>query len=150
MITAAETRMSANVRMGLLLSACVFASAANADCDVVDVATVESVLGSPITDLSGDDAETQCVFVGGSPQATLIIQLNTRDYYDQVSILEPHTPVNVGEQGRSNVDTNGVFAVQFVQGDSSATLSLRPVQQGDRDYLAGLVRIAEVVAAELD
>lgn len=142
--------MSAVVRMGFLITACFIASKAIADCELLDVADVEAVVGSPVTDVSGDEGQMQCFFVGGSPQVSLTILVNARDYYDQVSILEPHTPVDVGEQGRSNVDTNGVHAVQFVQGDKSATLALTATQSSDRAYLAGLIEIARIVAARLD
>lgn len=138
------------VRIALSLSLGVMASAANADCELLGVADVEKALGSGVTDVSGDEAELQCSFLVGSPPATLVIQINPRDYYDTVSILEPHTPVEVGERGRSNVDSNGVGAVQFVQGDKSVTLALRPAQTDDRDDLDGLIALAEVAAARLE
>jgi hypothetical protein len=70
--------------------------------------------------------------------------------YDQASILQPHTPVNVGEEGRSNIDTNGVTALQFVQGGSSVTMSVRPSSASDRNYLDALVTVGNRVAERLE
>lgn len=136
-------------RTVLLLAFGLVGSAASADCRLLSVADVERVLGPGVNDLSGDDAESQCYFLVGSSQATFIVQIGSRDYYDDVSILKPHTPVDVGERGRSNVDTNGVAAVQFVQGDKSVTLSLRSTRKDGRDNLDALITLAKAAAARL-
>lgn len=49
---------------------------------------------------------------------------------------------DVGERGRSNVDTNGVAAVQFVQGDKSVTLSLRSTRKDGRDNLDAISQMS--------
>ncbi len=98
-----------------------------ADCELLSVADAELVLGPSVSDLSGEDAASQCMFIGGSPQGAFVIQFGSRDYYNQVTILPPHTPADIGDEGRSNVDNNGVIALQFVQGDRSVTMPVRSV-----------------------
>jgi hypothetical protein len=126
------------------------AATTHADSELLSVADAELVLGPNVMDLSGDDAEFQCLFLGGSPQGTFIVQFNPRDYYEQATILEPHTPADVGEQGRTNVDTNGVTALQFVQGDRSVTMSVRPAASGEPDYLDKLVTVGKRLAERLE
>ncbi|MGD8323928.1 MAG: hypothetical protein PVF50_06135 [Gammaproteobacteria bacterium] len=137
-------------RLSLAAFACTVAATAHADCDLLNLEDAELVLGPNVSDLSGDDAEFQCFFLGGSPQGTLIVQFGDRDYYENTSILQPHTPVDIGEEGRSNVDTNGVTAVQFVQSDTTVTMSVRPSSESDRDYLDALATVGRRVAERLD
>lgn len=137
-------------RLMLLSTAGAVASTASADCALLTVADVEAVVGPGVMDISGDDASMQCYFLGGDPQATLIVQISDRSYYDSVSLPEPSTAVDVGDEGRSHVDAIGGFSVQFAQGDSSATLALRPVQTADRDYLGGLISLARIAAGRLE
>lgn len=137
---------------GLLIGASVSIAAASAyaDCELLSVADAETILGPGVTDLSGNDSESQCLFLGGSPQGTFIVQFADRDYYDVASILEPHTPESVGEQGRSNIDTNGVTALQFVQGDRTVTMSVRSSSPTSPDYLDALVAVGNRLAARLE
>ena len=134
----------------LMFCSTMIAATAYADCELLSAADAELVLGPGITDLSGEDADFQCMFLGGSPQGTLIVQFADRDYYEQASILEPHTPADVGEQGRSNVDSNGITALQFVQGDRTVTMSARSSAPGDRDYLDALVTVGKRIAERLN
>ena len=118
------------------------ATASYADCELLSAADAEEVLGPSVMDLSGDNSDSQCLFIGGSPQGTFTVQFADRAWYEQTSILPPHTPIDVGDEGRSNVDTNGVTAVQFVRGDTTVTMSVRPSSPSDRDYLDALVAVA--------
>ena len=136
--------------MLVVASACLFSTVVRADCELLSAADAEQVLGPNVTDLSGDDSQLQCMFLGGEPQGTFIVQFNPREYYHQATILEPHTPADVGEEGRSNVDTNGITALQFVQGDQSVTMSVRPVSCSDRDYLDALIRVGSRLAERLE
>ena len=137
-------------RLPITTLACIAATSAYADCELLSVSDAELVLGPGVQDLSGDDAEFQCMFLGGSPQGTLIVQFADRGYYEVVSILQPHTPQSVGEEGRSNVDTNGVTALQFVQGDKSVTMSVRPSSPTGTDYLDALVSVGARLAERLE
>ena len=130
----------------ILTVCCIAAESAFADCELLSMADAELVLGPNVTDLSGEDAQFQCMFIGGAPQGTFIVQFADRSWFNQVRILEPHAAVDVGEEGRSNVDTNGVVALQFVQGNRSATLSVRPSSATDRDYLAALETVGKRLA----
>lgn len=136
--------------LALAIPGCLAASAALAQCPKLSVAEAEGVLGPGVTDItSADDAEFQCFFLGGEPQGSLIIQFGDRGYYQQVSILQPHAPVDVGDEGRSNVDTNGVTAVQFVKGNSSVTMTARSTAPSGGNYLDPLVEAARLIAERL-
>ena len=126
------------------------AAVAHADCELLSSSDAELVLGPGITDLTGDDSGFQCMFLGGSPQGTFTVQFADRAYYDQASILEPHTPHDVGDRARSNVDTNGITALQFVKGNMTVTMSVRPSSASDRDYLTALVTVGNRVAERLE
>ena len=126
------------------------AATSHADCELLSTADAELVLGPNVMDLSGDDADFQCLFLGGAPQGTFTVQFADRAYYAQASILQPHSPVDVGEEGRSNVDTNGVTALQFVQGDRTVTMSVRPSSNSDRDYLGALETVGTRIADRLE
>lgn len=134
----------------IAISASMAAATAQAECQLLTMSDAESVLGPNVTDLTGEDFEFQCYFLGGDPQGTFIVQFADRAYYEQASILQPHTPVDVGEEGRSNVDTNGITALQFVQGDSTVTMSVRPSSASDRNYLDALVAVGRRVAERLE
>ncbi len=129
---------------------CIAATLAWADCKMLSVTDAELVLGSGVQDLSGDDSEFQCLFLGGSPQGTFIVQFAERANYDVASIIEPHTPQNVGEKGRSNIDTNGLTALQFVQGDKTVTMSVRSSSGSSPDYLDALVSVGMRLAERLE
>ena len=131
-------------------SASLAAAGAHADCELLSASDAELVLGLGITDLTGDDAEFQCMFLGGSPQGTLIVQFADAGYYDQASILPPHTPQDVGDRGRSNIDTNGITALQFVKGNKTVTMSARSSSASDRDYLDAMVEIGNRIAERLE
>jgi hypothetical protein len=79
----------------------------------------------------------------------LTLQLGTAELYDQVTILEPHTPVQIGDGARYNVQETGVVAVQLVQGRHSATLSVQPIGTSETDYLEPLLSAAREVAERL-
>ena len=142
--------MRHSIRAAFAVTACIVASEAGAGCTWLSVADAESVLGSGVTDVSGEDAPTQCFFVGGSPHGTLIVQFGSREDYDRTTILQPHAPVDVGERGRSNVDSTGTTAVQFMQGGKSVILAARSSQPGKREYLDALIDVARVIAGRLD
>ena len=117
-------------------------------CDVLDLGDASRVIGAGTEHPGGDTEQRTCMYVNPGI-ATLAIQLGPADYYDQVTILPPHTPVQVGDRGRSNVQETGAIAVQFVSGEHSATLALQPLGDPRADYLDLLVSAARAVAQRL-
>lgn len=130
--------------VGLLFSIQAFAQ-----CEFITFDEAQRVLGNDISDLSGDDASTQCFFLSNSTSAMFIIQINNREYFESVTLQEPFEVEEIGEEGRSRIEDNGAAAVQFVQGDLSVTMSVRPTIAGDTDYLAILRDVAARAAARL-
>ena len=122
---------------------------ANAQCEFVTFDEAQRVLGNDIADLSGDDASTQCFFLSNSTSAMFIIQINNREYFESVTLQEPFEDEDIGEEGRSRVEDNGAAAIQFLQGDYSITMTVRPTTAGDADYLATLREVAARAAARL-
>jgi hypothetical protein len=76
------TTRTAQLSAVALLTVCssLAAATAFADCELLSVADAEFVLGPNVTDLSGDDAATQCMFIGGAPQA----ESGEPDYLDKL------------------------------------------------------------------
>ena len=110
-------------------------------CDVLDVETAGQVIGSDTENAGGDTEQFICVY-SNPGVATLTLQLGSVELYDQVTILEPHTSVQIGEKARYNVQETGVVAVQFAAGDHSATLSVQPIGDSETDYLEPLISAA--------
>jgi hypothetical protein len=79
----------------------------------------------------------------------MTIQRSSADFYDMVSIPQPHTPTDIGDQGRYNVDEGGSASIQFVIGDSSVMISVRVFSERDGDYLPALLDLARAVADRL-
>ena len=119
-------------------------------CELVDTATAEQVLGVEVTDLTADPA-TLCMFIAPATAAQFLVQTDPGDYYDKVTIPEPHEPADVGEKARSHAFPNGGAALQFVTGDLSITLGVRlPGGRDGRDYLSLLISVAEEIVEEMD
>lgn len=132
-----------------LLGCFACAGAAQAQCTLVRASEAAALLGSDITDLSGDDAQTQCAFLSNENNTMFIVQFSNREYFDQVTLLEPFSEVDIGDAGRARTEANGGAAVQFVTGDRSVTMSVRPIRPG-ADLLAPLISIARALAERLE
>lgn len=134
----------------IVFAVCLLSCAqAYAQCEFITFDEAQQVLGIDITDLSGDDAATQCYFLSNSTNASFIIQINNREYFENVTLQEPYVVADIGEDGRARLEDNGGAAVQFVQGDTSATMSVRPINHTSTDYLTPLRDLAVRVAARL-
>ena len=57
--------MRNSILAAFAVTAGIVASEAGAGCTWLSVSDAESVLGSGVTDVSGENAPTQCFFVGG-------------------------------------------------------------------------------------
>lgn len=79
----------------------------------------------------------------------LTIQVWPAEYYDRVTILQPHTAAKIGDKARYNVQKTGVVAVQLVKGSHSVTLNVQPMGKPKTDYLEPLLSAAREVAARL-
>jgi len=66
-----------------------------------------------------------------------------------MTILKPHTPVQIGDKARYNVQKTGVVAVQLVTGSHSVTLNVQPMSKPKTDYLEPLLSAAREVATRL-
>ena len=116
-------------------------------CAVLDLAAATRIIGQGTEHPGGDTEAGTCMYVNPGV-ATLTFQLGPAGQYDQITILQPHTPVEIGERGRYNVD-GSVVAVQFVKGAYSATLSARPISRSQSDYLQPALSGAREVAGRL-
>jgi hypothetical protein len=136
-------------KLGLLVCVAGFLSSvqAFAQCEFVSFEEAQLVLGEDITDFSGDDAETQCYFLSNSTNASFIVQISDRAYFETVTLQEPFDAADIGEEGRARLEDNGGASVQFVQGDVSATMVVRPITESGADYSTLLHDLAVRVAA---
>jgi hypothetical protein len=117
-------------------------------CDVLDIQGAGRVIG-PGTEHPGGDTEQLTCLHSNPGVAMLTIQLWPAESYDQVTILKPHTPVQIGDKARYNVEKTGAVAVQLVTGSHSVTLSVRPMGKSRTDYLEPLLSAAREVAVRL-
>ncbi len=117
-------------------------------CDVLDLQGASRVIGPGAEHPGGDTEQGMCLY--SSPGvAMLTIQLWPAASYDQVTILQPHTAVKIGDKARYNVQKTGVVAVQLVKGSHSVTLSVQPMGKPKTDYLELLLSAAREVAGRL-
>lgn len=117
-------------------------------CEILDLQGASRVIG-PGAEHPGGDAERDMCLYSSPGVAMLTIQVWPAEYYDRVTILQPHTPVQIGDKARYNVQKNGVVAIQLVSGSHSATLNVQPIGKPKTDYLEPLLSAAREVAARL-
>lgn len=117
-------------------------------CQVLDLQGASRVIG-PGTEHPGGDTEQLMCLYSNPGIAMLTIHLWPAESFDQMSILKPHTPVQIGDQARYNVQKTGVVAVQLVTGSHSVTLNVQPMGKPKTDYLEPLLSAAREVAARL-
>jgi hypothetical protein len=117
-------------------------------CEVLDLQGASRVIG-PGAEHPGGDAERDMCLYSSPGVAMLTIQLWSAEYYDRVTILQPHTAVKIGDKARYNVQKTGVVAVQLVKGSHSVTLNVQPMGKPKTDYLEPLLSAAREVAARL-
>lgn len=94
-------------------------------CELVDLATAQSVIG-PETEHPGGDTERETCLYSNPGVAMLTVQIGAAQLYDQISIPQPHTPVELGDRGRFSMQPSGPIAVEFVKGDYTVTIGVRP------------------------
>lgn len=116
-------------------------------CALLDLTAATQVLGAGTEHPGGDTEAGTCVYVNPGV-AMLTIQLGSGDLYDRITIMPPHTPVSIGDEGRHNVQENGAAAVQFRQGDHSVTVSVQPIGE-DPGYLEAVISAARNAATRL-
>ena len=117
-------------------------------CEIVDLATAAQILGPGAEHPGGDTEELTCIY--SSPGVALLtVQLGDADLYDQITILPPHTSVDIGDRGRYNIQETGAIAVQFAKGAYSVTLGVQPIGAGDGEFLEPLLSVAREVAGRL-
>ncbi len=129
--------------LGALLPIRVFGS-----CELVDIAVAERVLGPDIVDTT-TDPNSFCLFISSKTAAQFSVRTDTRALYDQVSIPQPFTLVDIGEAGRYHEYPKGGVAIQFAKGDTSLTIAVRILRDDGRDYLTLLLDIAREIAVKL-
>jgi hypothetical protein len=117
-------------------------------CNVLDIQGASRVIGLGTEHPGGDTEPLTCLY-SNPGVAMLTIQLWPSESYDQVIILKPHTPVQIGDKARYNVEKTGAVAVQLVTGAHSVTLSVRPMGKSQTDYLEPLLSAAREAAARL-
>ena len=117
-------------------------------CDLLDLATAASIIGSGAEHPGGDTERDTCLY--SSPGVALLtIQIGSSDLYDQISIPQPHTAVSIGDRGRYTEQASGTTAVEFVKGDYTATIGVRPIGSQASAYLDPLLAAARSVASRL-
>ena len=78
-------------------------------CKVLDLQAAIQVIGRG-TEQLGDTEQALCMY-SNPGVAQLTIQLYPAESYDQITILKPHTPVQIGDKARYNVEKTGVVAL---------------------------------------
>jgi len=129
--------------LGAVLTLPVFGS-----CELVDIAVAEKVLGPDVIDTT-TDPNSFCLFISSKTAAQFSVRTDTRALYDQVSIPQPFTLVDIGEAGRYHEYPKGGVAIQFAKGDTSVTIAVRILRNDGRDYLTLLLDIARDFAAKM-
>ncbi|MDH4078825.1 MAG: hypothetical protein OEU68_03320 [Nitrospira sp.] len=117
-------------------------------CEILDLQGASRVIG-PGAEHPGGDAERDMCLYSSPGVAMLTIQVWPAEYYDRVTILQPHTAAKIGDKARYNVQKTGVVAVQLVKGSHSVTLNVQPMGKPKTDYLEPLLSAAREVAARL-
>ena len=135
---------SATIFLGLM-----FLANTTPACDLVDVATAETVLASEVQDMTVDPA-TFCSFISTTTSANFSVRVDPADMYDIMTIQQPHTPVDVGDRGRYHEFERGGAAVQFAKGSRSVTLAVTPGGDRETDFLPALLAAAKSIADKLD
>ena len=79
----------------------------------------------------------------------LTVQVNDASWYDQTSILPPHSELAVGDRGRYSIPEGGPTAVEFVEEGRTVTMGVRQIGTGEGSYLEPLLALARQVAREL-
>jgi hypothetical protein len=125
------------------------AAPARADCELVSNAEAQMLLGADVTDVTGADAATQCYFLSNETSSSFIVQISDRGYFEVATLQQPFDTVAIGDEGRARAEDHGGASVQFLKGDNSVMMTVRPTQPGDRDYLSILLEIAARVADRL-
>lgn len=114
-------------------------------CDLLDLEAATRVIGSGTEHPGGDAEEGVCIY-SNPGVAMLTLRVGPAELYDEVTIMRPHTSVQIGRQGRYNVQDAGAAAVQFVQGVYSVTLSVQPIGRSQTEYLEPLLTAAREAA----
>jgi len=117
-------------------------------CDLLDLATAITIIGTGTEHPGGDTERDTCIY-SNAGVAMLTIQIGRAELYDQMSIPMPHTAVSIGDRGRYNVQTSGAVAVEFTQGDYKVTLGVRPIGSSNSSHLDPLLAAARGVAGQL-
>ena len=117
-------------------------------CDLLDLTAATRVIGSGTEQPGGDMEELTCMY-SNPGVAVLTIQLGGAELYDQITILPPHTSVQIGDQGRYNVQGTGTAAVQFAKGAYSVTISVQPFGTSQAAYMESLLAAAREAAGRL-
>lgn len=117
-------------------------------CDLVDLAAATRVIGAGTEQPGGDTEELTCLY-SNAGVAMLTIQLAGPELYDQITIMPPHEPVDIGSRGRYSVQENGATAVQFATDAHSVTMSVQPLGTNRVEYLEPLLTAARDAAGRL-
>lgn len=117
-------------------------------CGLLDLAAATRVIGSGTEHLGEDEEELTCLY-SNPGVATLNAQLGTAELYEQITIMQPHTSVEIGGKGRYNVQETGAVAVQFAKGAYSMTLSVQPIGTSETAYLERLLSAAREAASRM-
>lgn len=117
-------------------------------CGVLDLAMASRLIGPGTEHPGGDTEQLTCMYVNPGV-ATLTLQLGRPELYDEITIMEPHTAVEIGERGRYHVEDSGAVAVQFVTDAHSATLVARPIGKPQSDYQQPAIAVARELADRL-
>lgn len=118
-------------------------------CELVDAASAEAVLGSDAVDFGGSAAPGVCRYDNADHSLVMMVQILPAGLYD-VSPINPHTPVDIGDRGRYGVGASGTAHVQFAKGEFSVTLRVTPMHGPPAtDLVDPLIAVARIAAERL-
>jgi len=118
--------MTALTNFALAISALLGPSLQVSACDLVDLASAETLLGASASEISGGTDPGLCQYMDALGQSLVSVQVTEAEYYDIMGVPEPPTDVDIGERARYGTDEVGDLTLQFVKGELHVSIKLSP------------------------
>lgn len=115
-------------------------------CELVDLASAETLLGSGATEISGGADPSLCQYMDALGLSLVSVQVTEAEYYDLMGVPEPPTDIAIGERARYGTDEIGDVTLQFVKGEFHVSIKLAP----DPDQPTPLEALEQVARTAAD
>lgn len=114
-------------------------------CELVDLAAAETLLGAGSMRVDTGDEPGVCWYQNQA--SLLIVQVFDDTYYQ--AVRHGDTPAEVGDEARVSETTEGVVTVQFLKGETSLTITLRPNRKPEASLKDAMLAVASTAADRL-